>query len=551
MFVGLELSLRAAALLGSAVSAYATYAFAADFDDSQYWVGGTKYTPISALPGYTYTRTGEQGAVKSQTYGPELTTNGEFTSNVTGWGGYGGQTTTWDTGKAVVSAAADAGLLQQVTGLTVGKSYRLRVLVTASNNTVNLAVGDSLGSPLGVATKGATVGVETSLQFTATATSHYVGLYGTSVTYSTEYVRLDELLPTVEYFAANVPAINNLGYHAYGALTNLVTYSQDFGNAAWTSGGVSVTANTVVAPDGTTTADTLTEDAANSEHRIYQSIAMEAGTGTWSVVAKAGTRNWLAIRNNAASICANFNLSTGVVGTNTGGAYIVDLGGGWYRCVAIGAQSSPLDFMTLNMGDADTGLGAAYAYAGNGTGTIHLWQGQQITGNFPDGGPIIRTAGATASIGASDLATTGNPYTTEQDFVVWGTINFVKPFDASSFDALLALGNNSILLFRDNGGTLKVRTGASPLSSGVSFTGTGRATILYRRRAGKESIGVRANGVTTIVEAGVAAPWPNPTTTLKLGTFGGLDHAESPLEGVFGRTGTFSDAEVQAILESA
>jgi len=49
------------------------------------------------------------------------------------------------------------------------------------------------------------------------------------------------------------------------ARTNLITYSEDFGNAYWAKNGdASVTANTHVAPDGTTTADTVTGTAGGS-----------------------------------------------------------------------------------------------------------------------------------------------------------------------------------------------------------------------------------------------------------------------------------------------
>ena len=57
--------------------------------------------------------------------------------------------------------------------------------------------------------------------------------------------------------------------------TNLLTYSQDFSNAAYNKGtGGSVSANTVVAPDGTTTADAYTwATATNSYAFLSQSVA--------------------------------------------------------------------------------------------------------------------------------------------------------------------------------------------------------------------------------------------------------------------------------------
>jgi hypothetical protein len=44
---------------------------------------------------------------------------------------------------------------------------------------------------------------------------------------------------------------------------NLLTFSEQFDNAAWTKGNASITANSTVAPNGTTTADTATATAAN------------------------------------------------------------------------------------------------------------------------------------------------------------------------------------------------------------------------------------------------------------------------------------------------
>ena len=52
--------------------------------------------------------------------------------------------------------------------------------------------------------------------------------------------------------------------------TNLLTYSQEFDNAAWSKITTTVTANSDTAPDGTTTADTLAATGANS--LVYQIV---------------------------------------------------------------------------------------------------------------------------------------------------------------------------------------------------------------------------------------------------------------------------------------
>lgn len=57
---------------------------------------------------------------------------------------------------------------------------------------------------------------------------------------------------------AAIPSATLLGYLAEGARTNLCLQSEAFDNAVWVKTNVSVTANNAIAPDGNTTADTLT-----------------------------------------------------------------------------------------------------------------------------------------------------------------------------------------------------------------------------------------------------------------------------------------------------
>jgi hypothetical protein len=75
--------------------------------------------------------------------------------------------------------------------------------------------------------------------------------------------------------------------------TNLVLYSEQFNNASWPKlNSATVTANTSVAPDGTTTADTLTLTT-NISSSIYQTITIVSQL-TFSVYAKvaSGTKNF-------------------------------------------------------------------------------------------------------------------------------------------------------------------------------------------------------------------------------------------------------------------
>jgi hypothetical protein len=79
--------------------------------------------------------------------------------------------------------------------------------------------------------------------------------------------------------------------------TNLVTYSEDFSNAAWLKSGGGggsapvVTANAATAPDGTVTADQVVFVApvSGDESIIYQSPSTSAGTYTGSFYVKAAS----------------------------------------------------------------------------------------------------------------------------------------------------------------------------------------------------------------------------------------------------------------------
>jgi hypothetical protein len=124
--------------------------------------------------------------------------------------------------------------------------------------------------------------------------------------------------------------------------TNLLLYSQEFDNAAWVKSGSTITANTTAAPDGTTTADTLTGNGVLGAHSILQVQAASADGKTFSVYLKAGTNNFAQIFfDNTGVPFANFDLSTGSLGSTGSSvtATITSAGDGWYRCVVYTSSS--------------------------------------------------------------------------------------------------------------------------------------------------------------------------------------------------------------------
>lgn len=134
------------------------------------------------------------------------------------------------------------------------------------------------------------------------------------------------------------------------ARVNLLTYSEQFDNAAWFKANLTITAggSQITAPDGTVTADFLTVNAGSSTKLIRNSSfpAVAAGVQlTGTVCFKAGTHNFFSVSvtntttGNIFAV-ATVNLATGQItktGVGAGGGTIIgtptctSLGDGWFR----------------------------------------------------------------------------------------------------------------------------------------------------------------------------------------------------------------------------
>ena len=162
------------------------------------------------------------------------------------------------------------------------------------------------------------------------------------------------------------------------ARTNLLLQSEDF-SANWTRTGIfAFGSGSVVdatsAPNGSTTADLITEDTSTGRHRVSQGINFVAGvTYTFSIYAKSSTRNIYINFNTAFNASAGFNLSDGSYQINTGSASVASVGNGWYRVSVTGiatATATTSGFVQIQTGLVDEN------YTGDGTSGIYLWGAQ-------------------------------------------------------------------------------------------------------------------------------------------------------------------------------
>jgi hypothetical protein len=181
----------------------------------------------------------------------------------------------------------------------------------------------------------------------------------------------------------NATTITGQTARVNGTGQNLVLQSQDFATS-WIRSNTTVITNTTVAPDGTTTADTITASAGNSQHdAAFQSVTVLSGFAyTISVFAKAGTNNFLQFCvNGDGAPFANFDLSTGVVGTSsTGTASISSAANGFYRCVFTYTTTLATAYPIIEIVPSSSSTRRP-TWNAAGTETIILWGAQLEIGS--------------------------------------------------------------------------------------------------------------------------------------------------------------------------
>jgi hypothetical protein len=176
--------------------------------------------------------------------------------------------------------------------------------------------------------------------------------------------------------------------------TNLVLQSEAF-NTTWAVTGIVVTANTAANPlTGTTTADTITADAASNFHLITQSITYSANENTVSVYVKANGYTWFLIDPSITNAFGYFNVTTGAVGTKGSACTtsISNVGGGWYRCSVTFTASAGAAICNFSIRNADNGG----AFLGDGVSGFFVYGAQVETGVTTD---YIATTTAAVSVG--------------------------------------------------------------------------------------------------------------------------------------------------------
>ena len=170
------------------------------------------------------------------------------------------------------------------------------------------------------------------------------------------------------------------------ASTNILTYSEQIDNAAWSKIAfgtrTGVTANAATAPDGNTTADLVyvySGQTSVSGGAYWPYTFTNGVTYTWSCFFKyVGYQYvYMGTDNNNAS-CVWFNLSAGTVATTSSGfrGTITNAGNSWYRCAITFTFASSMSNAGAMMGCANVDGTVTLTQAGNGSNGVYMWGAQ-------------------------------------------------------------------------------------------------------------------------------------------------------------------------------
>ncbi len=202
-------------------------------------------------------------------------------------------------------------------------------------------------------------------------------------------------------FGANTPRVTNLGLLLEPSATNLIVRSQTLDNADWTKTSATITADAAAAPDGTTTADRLIDDATNGVHRAF-AIATVANGQTYDLQAFCKPAGLTQVHMMESTLGGGVFDLAGAGSVLSGVGSIEALANGYYR---VGwTQTSTATSWVVQMRSALAG-NSIYPGVGNG---LDIWGVDLKLSTGIGASSYVPTAAAPATR-AADVATLTMP----------------------------------------------------------------------------------------------------------------------------------------------
>jgi hypothetical protein len=320
-------------------------------------------------------------------------------------------------------------------------------------------------------------------------------------------------------FDHNPTTSESLGLLIEESRTNLCLQSENF-TTTWSSANqVSITSNTIVAPDGTLTGDKLIADATSNVHFVVQNTGSISAPWTFSCYAKAGEYSRVGFSYSNTGYVF-FNLTTGaqegVVGGAITGTSITSVGNGWYRIsfTSTSTASGANIGIYLFNGAYSSGIPT---FTGNGFSGAYIWGAQLESASFATS--YIPTTSAAATRAADVAVMTGANFSSwfnnaqgtmyaetscigSSAFQYLGVCKFSNSSVANRFGLYGRPGGSGYgAVMTTNGTTV---AGLEPISGSTSTNVNTYSKLAYSYKVNEFSATRNASTVTTDTEGGVA-----------------------------------------------
>jgi len=300
----------------------------------------------------------------------------------------------------------------------------------------------------------------------------------TTIQRITNYIPVLETAASgVARFGHNPTTFESLGLLIEEQRTNLLTYSEQFDNVAWTKTQSSIVSNTVVAPTGLLTGDLHLPNTTAAEHSISQNFSFVSGTTyTLSIYLKAAGYTQCRIRfqsgafgGTAQSIDVDLVAGTAVSASGSPIPTITNVGNGWYRVTSTATAAATISAAV----SVFPIIGGSTTGAGDGYSGIYIWGAQLEAGAFVTS--YIPTVASQVTRAADAASMTGTNFSSWYN-ATEGT--WFADFTPPTSDYL---ANKNLFLASDgttsNFNGLRYVTSGSRPGLGVTTAGTTQASI--------------------------------------------------------------------------